>query len=145
LILKQAHRRLVDPLLITNQDVVEARKDYSNYLKQELDDEIKATWPHWDKAVRAIAKVETITFERAQFETEYAVHRGTDTHDALAAIELLYEFSVVGYETRSGYGGSGWSFKYEQPDSVFDSSAHRFKVHPGLKEYARLKEERGAV
>jgi len=58
------------------------------------------------------------------------------------ALKLLYQFSVIGYERRSGYGGSSWSFEYIDSAAGWDNSAKRFKVHLGLKEYAKLKEER---
>jgi hypothetical protein len=57
------------------------------------------------------------------------------------ALELLYRFSVIGYERRSGYGGSSWSFHYTSPEVGWDSRAGRFKVHLGLKEFAKLRDE----
>ena len=61
-----------------------------------------------------------------------------DWEDALAQ---LYRFSVIAYERRSGYGGSSWAFQYTDPEAGWDNAATRFKVHPGLKEYAKLREE----
>lgn len=57
-------------------------------------------------------------------------------------LELLYRFSVIGYERRSGYGGSSWAFQYTNPEAGWDNGAMKFKVHLGLKEYAKLREER---
>jgi hypothetical protein len=54
----------------------------------------------------------------------------------------LYRFSVVGYDRRSGYGGSSWAFQYTDPQAGWDAGASRFKVHLGLKEYAKLREAR---
>lgn len=55
---------------------------------------------------------------------------------------MLYRFSVIGYERRIGYGGVEWMFQYANPEAGWDSAALRFKVHLGLKEYAKLREER---
>lgn len=62
--------------------------------------------------------------------------------DAEHALDTLYRFSVIGYEKRSGYGGTSWAFFYTDPDAAWDLFASRFKVHIGLKEFARLREER---
>ncbi len=40
------------------------------------------------------------------------------------------------------YGGRAWSFKYTDENSGWDNGASRFKVHLGLKEFAKLREER---
>jgi hypothetical protein len=58
------------------------------------------------------------------------------------ALEYLYRFSVIGYDRRSGYGGSSWAFQYTNPETGWDAGASRFKVHLGLKEYAKLREGR---
>jgi hypothetical protein len=55
---------------------------------------------------------------------------------------MLYRFSVIGYERRSGYGGASWAFQYTNPGAGWDNAATLFKVHLGLKEYAKLREER---
>ncbi len=142
LALLEANKREDDPLLFSNADIISARNSYSNYLKNELDDEIKAKWPNWDLAIRVFANIATLTFTREQFDREYRKLGSKDEVEAERALEILFEFSVLGYETRSGFGGSGWVFQYTHPESGWDASASRFKVHPGLKEYARLKEER---
>lgn len=62
--------------------------------------------------------------------------------DADEALEVLYGFSVVGYRRGIGRGGSGWVFQYGDPDAGWDSGATRLKVHLGLKEFLKLREER---
>ena len=143
IILKEAKKRSENPLLINNKDIVSSRDEYSAYLKSELDDEIGPHWPHWDEALKACSAVSTITFEKNEFITQYnsrkSKHNDVTADEALA---LLYRFSVIGYERRSGYGGSGWAFQYTDPEAGWDNSATRFKVHLGLKEYAKLREAR---
>ncbi len=130
-------------LLIDNEDITYARDAYSRYLKSELDDEIVAHWPQWDEALQACSAISTLTFDRKQFTTEYERRRSTEnTLSAADALKMLYRFSVVGYERRSGYGGATWAFQYTHPEAGWDNSANLFKVHLGLKEYARLREER---
>jgi hypothetical protein len=140
--LRQARARDEDPLLLSNPDVVNAREAYSAYLKSELDDEIMAHWPQWEEALQACSAISTMTFQRDEFAEEYEERRSK--HNAVGtdeALELLYRFSVIGYERRSGYGGSSWAFQYTNPEAGWDNRATRFKVHLGLKEFAKLRED----
>jgi hypothetical protein len=140
--LKQARAREEEPLLLGNQDVVNARESYSAYLKSELDDEIMAHWPQWDEALQACSAISTMTFQREEFAEEYEERRSKhNTVGTDEALEMLYRFSVIGYERRSGYGGSSWAFQYTNPEAGWDSRATRFKVHQGLKEFAKLRED----
>lgn len=144
IILAEAKRRSEEPIHFTNPDIVNSRDEYSRYLKQELDDEIGSHWPEWEEALRALSAISTITFERREFEKEYGSRKTAKNHvDAEEALALLYRFSVIGYDRRSGYGGSSWAFQYTDPEAGWDSAASRFKVHLGLKEYAKLRETRG--
>lgn len=141
--LDQAKSRDSSDTLIRNADIVASRTSYSNYLKSELDDEVGPHWPQWVEGLRACSNIQTITFERQQFAKEYENRRSPDNPtDADKALELMHRFSVLGYETRSGYGGSSWSFRYSDPSAGWDNSASKFKVHLGLKEYAKLRETR---
>lgn len=141
--LAEAKKRSENPLVFKNQDIVSSREDYSFYLKQELDDEIRPHWPSWDEALQACSAISTITFERADFEKEYGKRQSAKNKvSAEEALEYLYRFSVVGYDRRSGYGGSSWAFQYTDPHAGWDAAASRFKVHLGLKEYAKLRESR---
>ncbi len=141
--LASAKGRSENPLILTNRDIIAARDPYSAYLKAELDDEILPHWKQWSEALKACSSIATITLDREQFAAEYAKRQGKEL--ALSdseALRLLYQFSVLGYEKRSGYGGTSWVFQYTDPEVGWDSSATRFKIHLGLKEYARLREER---
>ncbi|BCR03141.1 hypothetical protein DESUT3_02100 [Desulfuromonas versatilis] len=132
-----------DPCIFTNPDIVDARERYSSYLKLELDDEILPHWPNWEEALQACSAISTITFDRSEFDSEYSRRKTKgNTIDSEEALQTLYKFSVIGYERRSGYGGSSWAFQYTDPEVGYDNSANRFKVHLGLKEYAKLRETR---
>jgi hypothetical protein len=141
--LKEAQKRSDEPLVFINEDIVSARDKYSAYLKEELDDEIIPHWPQWDEALKACSAIQTLTFERDKFVLEYERRKsGDNVLSAGDALRMLYRFSVIGYEKRSGYGGSSWSFQYTNPEAGWDDGAQKFKVHQGLKEYAKLSEER---
>jgi hypothetical protein len=141
--LNEAKKRKEEPLIFSNKDIVASRENYSSYLKQELDDEIRPHWRFWDDALQACSAISTITFDREDFEREYG-RRKSDNNPVTfeVALQYLYRFSVVGYERRSGYGGSSWAFQYTDPQAGWDAAASRFKVHLGLKEYAKLREAR---
>jgi hypothetical protein len=139
--LAQAQKREEDPLLLSNPDVINARESYSAYLKAELDDEIMAHWPQWEEALQACSAISTLTFTREEFDEQY--ERRRSKHNPIAAdeaLEMLFRFSVIGYERRSGYGGTSWAFQYTNPEAGWDNRATRFKVHLGLKEFAKLRE-----
>ena len=141
--LAEAKKRSDDPLVLTNPDIINSREQYSAYLKKELDDEILPHWPKWEQALQACSAISTITFVREDFVKEYNRRRSADNNVASGeALEFLYRFSVIGYSRRSGYGGSSWVFQYTDPQAGWDSAATRFKVHLGLKEYAKLREKR---
>ena len=141
--LRTAKKREDTPLIFTNKDIVNSRPDYSTYLKRELDDEIIPHWSKWADALTALSAVSTETFEKSLFLDEYDKRKSSDNSmSAEEALVLLHRFSVIGYEKRSGYGGSSWVFMYEAPDAGWDAHASRFKVHSGLKEFAKLREER---
>ena len=142
--LDQARPRSDEPLIFQNEDIVSARDRYSAYLKKELDDELVPHWGQWDEALKACSAISTLTFDRDKFIEEYGKRKSQENivvpEDAL---RILYDFSVLGYERRSGYGGTSWVFRYTSPEAGWDIAASRFKVHLGLKEYAKLREERG--
>jgi hypothetical protein len=141
-VLASAKGRDEEPLVFSNEDIVGARDVYSRYLKDELDDEILPHWAQWEEELQACSAIATLTFERDQFVLEYEKRRSSGNEvSAEDALAQLYRFSVVAYERRSGYGGSSWAFQYTDPEAGWDNAATRFKVHPGLKEYAKLREE----
>lgn len=128
-----------------NADIIAAREPYSRYLKQELDDEIVPHWAAWAEAIQSFSELATVTFSRAEFETSWSKRKASKEKSADEALELLYQFSVIGYRRGIGTGGSGWTFQYTDPDAGWDNAASKFKVHPGLKEFAKLREERFQV
>jgi hypothetical protein len=126
-----------------NEDIQRAREPYSKYLKQELDDEISPHWDCWVESVQVLSEIATMTISLDSFKDAYTrIKSRRNKVDADEALEILYSFSVVGYRRGIGKGGSGWVFQYADPDARWDNAASRLKVHPGLKEFAKLREER---
>jgi hypothetical protein len=126
-----------------NDDIQKARTPYSRYLKQELDDEIGPHWPQWSEALQACSELSRLTFSKDRFIEVYNRRRSqANGASAEEALELLYSYSVIGYRQGIGSGGSGWVFQYTDPDAGWDNGAKSFKVHLGLKEFAKLREDR---
>ncbi|MBA1196026.1 hypothetical protein G7011_02780 [Pseudomonas plecoglossicida] len=127
--------------VFTNKDIVEARREYSTYLRAELQDEIAPHWPEWEDTLKTISKIGILSFARQTFSSYYPVAASaTNTRSADEALETLYEYSVLGAYRSSGYGGKKWVFRYSEPGEAWDSSGGLFKVHLGLKEHLALKE-----
>lgn len=138
-----AKARNADPLVFVNQDIVSARQEFSDYFKKELDDEITPHWPHWEEALQTLSALGKETFQRENFIAEYGKRKSAKNQFSGAeALELLHRFSVIAYFARSGYGGGKWIFRYEVPKAGWDTGAETFKVHPGLKEFAKIREAR---
>ena len=133
-----------DRELLSNEDISSVRAEYSTYFKEELDDEIKAHWPHWEDAVSALRDIGYITFTRSQFDEAYERQRSKDNRieDAGGALSRLFEYSVVSYLRPRRGGGSDWVWKYKDRTANFDARAERFRVHSGIVEFANLREER---
>lgn len=137
--------RSSDASLFDNEDIQLAREPYSRYLKQELDDELGPHWEKWGEALQACSELATITFSRDGFVDAYNRRKSAKNPiPADEALEFLYQFSVIGYRRGIGKGGSGWVFQYTDPHAGWDSGASLLKVHLGLKEFAKLREERNA-
>lgn len=136
--------RKSDASLLSNEEISGARPEYSTYFKEELDDEIKAHWPDWDEALAALRDIGYVTFVKSQFEEAYdrVKTKKNKVSDSGEALKRLFEYSVVAYLRPKSGGGSDWVWKYKNRTSTYDGRAERFRVHPGLIEFASLREER---
>jgi hypothetical protein len=128
---------------IRNEDVVAARRPYSEYLVQELDDEIHATHPKWQRYLDVLRRIHLMRFSREDFDKAFATLKvaklGQSEEEVL---EMLYSFGIVGFTKvgGSGYGGSSVAFSFRDERINFDPGASTFTVHPGLKEALELIE-----
>ncbi|MNJ56645.1 hypothetical protein D3C77_522040 [compost metagenome] len=127
--------------VFTNKDIVNSRREYSTYLRLELQDEIAPHWPEWEDSLKAISKIGLLSFARISFERDYPnFSRASNNRSFDQALEILYEYSVLGAYRASGYGGKKWIYRYSEPGEAWDGSGSLFKVHLGLKEHLSLKE-----
>ncbi len=127
------------PALIGNEELAAARKAYSQYLFNELDDEISPTMRSWQDCVEVLRKLTATKFTRAAFarafEESTVKSKGIGVDEAL---ELLYRYSIIGIERAPGAVGAYHHFRYVDETVRFDANAHSFMVHRGLKEALEL-------
>lgn len=91
---------------ITNSTIKEADKDYSNYLKNELTDEIYGILPDIDAIFRVLGQIRKWIFSRDEFRE---VHKDQyvsgilTTKDPDFILQTLFYFSVIGNVTRTNH------------------------------------------
>ncbi|MBD3769527.1 MAG: hypothetical protein IE925_05210 [Rhodobacterales bacterium] len=140
--LDEAKSRDLNADVFISRDISQARNRYSDYLKAELDDEIRPHWPNWDEALQACSEIAKITFSKEQFASAYATRKASQAVDVDEALRQLFRFSVIGYRQPGAHGGSRWLYNYEERGTGWDNGASTFQVHLGLKEHAKLREGR---
>lgn len=129
----------------SNDDIVNARGAYSEYLLRELDDEIHKHEPNYRNYLEVLRSVEALQFKRDEFEER--CHRRPDLMpegiQPIDVLRTLFEFSVIGYQRTGGAGGgSEYLWRYLDPTVRFDEAAVNFKVHSGFMEAFGLKKFR---
>ncbi|MBY6676523.1 hypothetical protein HQ314_06310 [Rhodococcus sp. BP-332] len=128
-----------DDLLIANNAIHHARTRYSDYLLNEIDDEIAKHVPEYRSYLEIIKSVGSEKFELGDFENVSQTHSAPNETAPRDALGQLFEFSVVGYLRPGGRGGgSTYVWRYKDPRARFDPSASSFRVHPGFKEVLGL-------
>jgi hypothetical protein len=128
---------------ITNEDIYGAKEQYSDYVFEELNNEISAAEPRWARGLEVLREIRKMTFDRQKFDDAFA--RRASELDGLAPDELLrlfYRFGIVGFVKKGGggRGGSEVAWQYRDPKQKFDAGARNFRVHWSLKEYLDLVE-----
>jgi hypothetical protein len=123
-----------------NVDVSNARIQYSDYFKNELDDEIHKHFPQYTDLLDALRSIGTWHFEQNIFEGILSSRFG-EKHNTNEVLSKLYKFSIIGFYRPGGrgYGGSEYVFRYKEPVAKFDPTSTRFRIHPGLIEHLGLK------
>lgn len=124
----------IDPKF-TNESVHAARDAYSDYLLNELDDEMAKHVPNYRVYLEVLKSVGSEKFSRDEFATSLALRHDVGDIAPIVALEDLFEFSVISYLKPGGRGGgSEYVWRYKDPRARFDSTVDAFRVHPGLKE-----------
>lgn len=119
-----------------NSAIISAREAYSDYLLNELDDEISKHVPGYKDYLEVVKDIGTIQFGAEAFESAWKRRRPDDgAVQVQSGLEQLFEFSVIGYLRPGGRsGGSEYVWRYRDPRARFNPGAEVFRVHPGFKE-----------
>jgi hypothetical protein len=126
-----------------NQNIHDARQDYSEYLLNELDDEVHKHLPEYKTYLELLKEMGGWQFDMKKFEEVCGSEKFARRLKSTPAVILaeLFEFSVIGFYKAGGrgFGGSEYIFRYREPKAAFDSTSTRFRVHPGFIETLGLK------
>ena len=136
-----AYKRRGGTSLFDNRDVDAARPGYSQYLLNELDDEILKHVPNYKQYLALISAVGTAVFPREEFVRVYEQRRSAfkESETVNQILKSLFEFSVIGsYSPGRGSGGE-YVWKYTNPRAQFDEAASFYRVHYGFIEGLDLK------
>ncbi len=130
-----------DPERIDNADVHNARREYSEYLFNEIDDEVHKHLPDYDRYLDVLRTLGKWQFEKDEFIQMLDNHYTEHALNPIQALEGLYDYSFIGFYKAGGrgYGGSEYFFRYRDPRTRFDATATRFRIHPGLIEALGVK------
>ncbi len=130
-----AHREQPSRGKFGNEAVHAARDAYSDYLLNELDDEIAKHVPQYKEYLEVLKSVGSEKFTLDQFAQALTQRAGAEAERPLVALADLFEFSIISYLKPGGRGGgSEYVWRYKDPRARFDSTVESFRVHPGLKE-----------
>lgn len=118
-----------------NTAVHTARDTYSDYLLNELDDEIAKHVPNYKEYLEVIKEIGSVTFSLADFRDAWVKRPTVSDVDPLKALSQLFEFSVIGYLKPGGRGGgSEYVWRYLDARARFNPTAEIYRVHAGFKE-----------
>lgn len=123
---------------IPNEPIHQARENYSNYLLNEIDDEIAKHVPSYKEYLEVIKTIGAEKFEKQVFVDSYKQRGGfVDTPEQ--ALSDLFAFSIISYLKPGGRGGgSEYVWRYKDSRARFDPLADSYRVHPGFKEVLGL-------
>lgn len=119
----------------SNDSIHAARDSYSDYLLNELDDEISKHVPNYREYLEVLKSIGSEKFSYDSFTEFFFARNSIQSEDPRRALEELFEYSVVSYLKPGGRGGgSEYVWRYKDPRARFDSTIDSFRVHPGFKE-----------
>lgn len=131
--------------MFRNEDLIAARPSYSEYLLNELDDEIHKYIPHYEDYLELVKSLGSLQFNLEEWNDVCARRPDLlpETATPLSVLRELFEFSVIGYQRTGGVGGgSEYLWRYLDSRVRFDEAATNFRVHPGFMEAFGLKKFR---
>ncbi len=117
-----------------NAAVHGAREGYSEYLLNELDDEIAKHAPHYKEYLEVIKELGALQFSAASFRDAWERRASLAQTDASIGLNELFEFSVVGYLKPGGRGGgSEYVWRYLAPAPGSTRPLRHTECIPGLR------------
>lgn len=124
-----------------NSEVHNARSRHSEYLVEELDDEISKHVSPYKEYLEVIKSIGKTQFTPKQFEEAWSRRPSLEEVPYQEALVELFTFSVIGYFRQGGGGGgSKYIWKYKDNSAKFDPGAEKLRVHPGFKEALDLSQ-----
>lgn len=129
-----------------SKNVADARKKYSEYLLNELDDEIRKHIPNYRSYLEVFRSIGSIQFTISEFEQAPKSRSDIDLggEQTRSILSSLFEFSVVGFlrSGGSGFGGSQYVWRHVDRNIKFNEQAQKYRVHYGFAEVLDLKKFR---
>ncbi len=127
----------------SNKDITQARPAYSEYLLNELDDEIKKHYPDYNGYLEVLKNIGSLQFTSDDLEKAFTDRKAVLPHD-LTSMEMasrLFDYSVIGFYRPGGggFGGSDYVWKHKEPRALFNEKAINYRIHPGFMEVLGLK------
>lgn len=116
---------------IDSKTVVNADKTYSNYLKNELTDEIHGVIPDISNVFRVLSQIRKWILSPEEFTKVfegYVAKQQIRTNDAGFVLQTLFYFSVIGNVSRNH---NVHIFRHEHPEAVFNFNEN-IVIHRGL-------------
>jgi hypothetical protein len=117
---------------IDNSDLHLARVGFSDYFLRELDDEVHKHVPEYEQYLNTLRHLGKWQFDRKDFDDAYAIVCSGNTTASSSVLEILYNFSILGFYRAGGrgFGGSEYIFKYREDRIRFDPTSDRYRAHP---------------
>ena len=113
---------------ITSPIVKEADREFSEYLKGEIVDEIFAVLPDINQILSTLSQIRKQTFSPPTFIQEYSSTYSVSENDAKMILRQLFEYGVIGNQpTMKGQQ----IFKHEYPNALFNFNENMI-IHRGL-------------
>ena len=128
--IKNNHYNGEGDTLIFPKNVKKVDKAFSNYLRNELVDEIHAVLPDIQEIFAIISEIRKWNFSIQEFRSTYNRRQKLGiltTKDPDFVLQVLYHFSVIGNESRPGT----MFFRYKNKEARFNFN-ERVVVHRGL-------------
>jgi hypothetical protein len=115
---------------VPSEVVIQAQKEFSNYLRSEMEDEIGGLYPDVKAVLNTVAHIRKPLFTTMDFARAYkaSVARGECVERSWEdVLRVLFHFSVVGNFTRT----SKTVFSYTNREARLNLT-EPLTVHPGL-------------